>query len=124
MTILWKAVEQCFTVLLLVFQFYPVCKFGKICQFGLGAHGSERVLIITLFIEGKCLTVWTLTNLLPSPRSNWNLEVLVFVEGGKPENPEKNPRSKEGHKPPKLNLCDSQQETLYKQDRIIYSSLY
>ena len=27
-------------------------------------------------------------------RSNWNLEVLVFVEGGKPENPEKNPRSK------------------------------
>ena len=29
------------------------------------------------------------------PRSNWNLEVLVFVEGGKPENPEKNPRSKD-----------------------------
>ena len=28
-------------------------------------------------------------------RSNWNLEVLVFVEGGKPEIPEKNPRSKE-----------------------------
>ena len=27
-------------------------------------------------------------------RSNWNLEVLVFVEGGKPEIPEKNPRSK------------------------------
>ena len=27
-------------------------------------------------------------------RSNWNLEVLVFMEGGKPENPEKNPRSK------------------------------
>ena len=27
-------------------------------------------------------------------RSNWNLEVLIFVEGGKPENPEKNPRSK------------------------------
>ena len=26
-------------------------------------------------------------------RSNWNLEMLVFVEGGKPENPEKNPRS-------------------------------
>ena len=29
-----------------------------------------------------------------TPRSNWNLEVLVFVEGGKLENPEKNPRSK------------------------------
>ena len=27
-------------------------------------------------------------------RSNRNLEVLVFVEGGKPEIPEKNPRSK------------------------------
>ena len=27
-------------------------------------------------------------------RSNWNLEVLVFEEGGKPEIPEKNPRSK------------------------------
>ena len=29
-----------------------------------------------------------------SSRSNRNLEVLLFVEGGKPENPEKNPRSK------------------------------
>ena len=28
-------------------------------------------------------------------RSNWNLEVLVFMEGGKPENPEKNPQSKD-----------------------------
>ena len=28
-------------------------------------------------------------------RSNWNLEVLVFVEGGKPEYPEKNPRSRD-----------------------------
>ena len=27
-------------------------------------------------------------------RSNWNLEVLVFVEGGKAEYPEKNPRSR------------------------------
>ena len=27
-------------------------------------------------------------------RSNWNLEVLVFLEGGKPEIPEKNPQSK------------------------------
>ena len=27
--------------------------------------------------------------------SNWNLEMLVFVEGGKPENPEKNPRSRD-----------------------------
>ena len=28
-------------------------------------------------------------------RSNWNLEVLIFVEGGKPENPEKNSQSKD-----------------------------
>ena len=27
--------------------------------------------------------------------SNWNLEMLVFVEGGKPEYPEKNPRSRD-----------------------------
>ena len=26
-------------------------------------------------------------------RSNWNSEMLVFVQGEKPENPEKNPRS-------------------------------
>ena len=28
-------------------------------------------------------------------RWNWNLEMLVFREGGKPENPEKNPQSKD-----------------------------
>ena len=28
-------------------------------------------------------------------RSNWNLEVLTFVEGEKPANPEKNPRSRD-----------------------------
>ena len=28
-------------------------------------------------------------------RSNWNLEMLLFVEGGKPEYPEKNPRSRD-----------------------------
>ena len=34
---------------------------------------------------------------LPSTvsRSNWNLEMLVFVEGGKPEYPEKNPRCRD-----------------------------
>jgi len=37
-----------------------------------------------------------LTNPWPSnSRSNWNLEMLVFEEGGKPENPEKNPRSRD-----------------------------
>jgi len=28
-------------------------------------------------------------------RSNWNLEMLVLMEGGKPEYPEKDPRSKD-----------------------------
>ena len=28
-------------------------------------------------------------------RLNWNLEMLVFTEGGKPEYPEKNPRSRD-----------------------------
>ena len=32
-------------------------------------------------------------------RSNLNLEELFFVEGGKPENPEKNPRSKDETEP-------------------------
>ena len=35
----------------------------------------------------------TRSNVSVRSRSNWNLVVLVFVEGGKPENPEKNPRS-------------------------------
>ena len=40
-----------------------------------------------------------LTNPWPSnSRSNWNLEMLIFVEGGKPENPGKNPRSKAENK--------------------------
>ena len=34
---------------------------------------------------------------LPSTvsRSNWNLEMLVVVEGGKPEYPERKPRSRD-----------------------------
>ena len=49
----------------------------------------------TLFNEGD--TQQSSTDISPWPpnsRSNWNLEMLVFKEGGKPENPEKNPRSK------------------------------
>ena len=40
------------------------------------------------------------------PRPNWNLEVLVVMEGGKSENPEKNPRSN-GRTNSKLNLDDT-----------------
>ena len=43
MRIHWKAVEQYFIVVLFVFQFYPVCNFGKFIIFGLGTVKSERV---------------------------------------------------------------------------------
>ena len=42
-TIHWKAVEQYFTVVLFVSQFYPVWNFGKCISFGLGTVRSERV---------------------------------------------------------------------------------
>ena len=40
-------------------------------------------------------------------RSNQNLEVLIFVEGEKPENPEKNPRSKDENKLQTQPTCDA-----------------
>ena len=39
----WKAVEQCFTVVLFDFQCYPVCNFGKFISFGLDTVRIERV---------------------------------------------------------------------------------
>ena len=42
MTIHWKAVEQYFTVVLFVFQFYPVCNFAKsFSVFGLVLSGDN-----------------------------------------------------------------------------------
>ena len=41
MTIHWKAVVVNFTVVVFVFQFYPVCNFGKLFNFGLGTVKSE-----------------------------------------------------------------------------------
>ena len=43
MTIHWKAVKQCVTVVLFVFQFSPICDSGKLINFELGAVRSERV---------------------------------------------------------------------------------
>ena len=43
MTIHCKAVKQYF--MLFVFQFYPVCNFGKCINFGLGTVMSERVMV-------------------------------------------------------------------------------
>ena len=42
-TINWKAVEQYFTVVLFVFQFSPVCNFGKVINFGRGTITSVTV---------------------------------------------------------------------------------
>ena len=43
MIIHWKAVDQYSTVVLFVFQFYPLCNFGKFISFGLGTVRRERV---------------------------------------------------------------------------------
>ena len=42
-----------------------------------------------------------------STDSRWNLEMLVFVEGRKPENPEKNPRSKDENQQQTQPTCDT-----------------
>ena len=41
-------------------------------------------------------------------RSSWNLEMLVFVEGGKPEYPEKNPWSKDENQKQTQPTCDAE----------------
>ena len=43
MTIQRTVVEQDFSVVLFVFQFYPVFNFGQFINFGLGSVASERV---------------------------------------------------------------------------------
>ena len=43
MTIHWKAVEQYFTVVLFVFQFYPVCNLRNFIDFGIGTVRFQRV---------------------------------------------------------------------------------
>ena len=52
---------------------------------------SFKMVHRRFLIEGKCEGVWTLTTLHPSSRSNWNLVVMVFVEGGKPKEPGEEP---------------------------------
>ena len=45
MTIHWKAVEQYFTVVLFVFQCYPLCSFDRFINFGLGTVRRERFMV-------------------------------------------------------------------------------
>ena len=63
MTIHWKAVEQYFTLVFFVFQFYPVCYFEKFVSFGLGTVRSDMVKHYqwienqrsgTQFVIGRC----------------------------------------------------------------------
>ena len=37
---------QYFTLVLFVFQFFPVCNFGKFLNFGVGTVRSERVKLL------------------------------------------------------------------------------
>ena len=46
-------------------------------------------------ISGNFSAIHGVALLSTVSRSNWNLKMLVFVEGGKPEYPEKNPRSRD-----------------------------
>ena len=47
------------------------------------------------YLKRKATSASTGFHAGPLSRSNWNLGMLVFKEGGKPENPKKNPRSEE-----------------------------
>ncbi len=51
------------------------------------------IIIIAIFRE-EATSALAGFHACPLSRSNWNLEMLVFLEGGKPENPEKNPRGR------------------------------
>lgn len=51
--------------------------------------------IIFLYEMVICIGISTNGLFIQCSRSNWNSEVLVFVEGGKPAYPDKNPRSRD-----------------------------
>ena len=69
---------------------YTVYSFAQNIQFSVAGE-SRRLRLAT-----EAHNSLRLTNPWPSnSRSNWNLGMLIFEEGGKPENPEKNLRSKD-----------------------------
>ena len=55
MTILWKDVEQNLTVMLFVFQFYPVCNFGIFISFGLWGIKGLSKLVSKMIKANLCL---------------------------------------------------------------------
>jgi hypothetical protein len=61
-----------------------------------------------MFYEDHIVTCADNFQMVLDSWSNWNLEMLIFVEGGKPENPKKNPRSKgENHQQTTLLTYDT-----------------
>ena len=69
MTIHWKAVEQYFTVVLLVFQFSPVLNFGKFINFELGTVRSERVKNSSMTLLCESLSELTLVEVFANKKS-------------------------------------------------------
>ena len=55
MTIHKKAVKHYFTVMPFVFQFYPVCYFGKFINFGFGTekHITDTLIYVAHFVIKK-----------------------------------------------------------------------
>jgi hypothetical protein len=59
-----------------------------------------------MFYEDHNVTYADYFQMVLDSWSNWNLEILIFAEGGKPENKEKNPRSKGENQPTTLLTYD------------------
>ena len=64
-----------------------------------------------LFTQGTLKSSEARSNVFVHSRSNWHMEVLVFKERGKPENPEKN-LSEQGREPTtnSTHICNSGRE--------------
>ena len=79
MTIHWKAVEMYFTVVMFVFQFYVVCFFGKIYQFGLGAVRSELVNHLDVVSAHACGLTFLFNTFKPNPTTPPFSNTLTFI---------------------------------------------
>ena len=66
----WKSVGQYFTMVLFIFQFYPVCNLGKFINFGLGR--SERVC------QNHRLRKYPISQNKINPAS-WSTNILLYT---------------------------------------------
>ena len=81
----------------------PLFALSKMIQWNMPeTHGKDRYVVMFGGLHtqqsDKLIKLWP-----SNSRSNWNLEMLVFEEGGKPENPERNPRRARARTSNKLN---------------------